>query len=345
MNKFGMILGVAAVATVAGCKDPDYQYGGGQTSQDEVKSAETTVVVEPAPVITPVKPVKEPAPIVVEDVKADASAPVEAKSAPMPEPEVTEYIVQRGDYLAKISKKFNVRVDAIRKLNPSIKKDVIRIGQKLKLPGKIEVGEQKVPEGAFAKPVKKAAKVGAKKAAYAPYTGATKEYVVKSGDTLGAIAYSNGINIRQLKELNALKNNNLKIGQKLKVPAEKVVAAKAAETAPVAKAEAAKPAEVAAPAEEAVPAAPVVAPAEVAPAPAAAEEVASPAEAEAAAPAQEQPAANYITYTVKEGEEDIHKISINWGVSAAVIRELNNLPDDAKLTPGQVIKLPPEAEQ
>ena len=32
MNKFGMVIGVAAVAVIAGCKDPDYKYGGTQTN-------------------------------------------------------------------------------------------------------------------------------------------------------------------------------------------------------------------------------------------------------------------------------------------------------------------------
>ena len=49
-------------------------------------------------------------------------------------------------------------------------------------------------------------------------TGATKEYVVKNGDTLGSVAYGNGITIRQLKELNGLSSDSLKIGQKLKIP-------------------------------------------------------------------------------------------------------------------------------
>ena len=40
MNKFGMVIGVAAVAVIAGCKDPDYKYGGTQTtSQNDVKLA------------------------------------------------------------------------------------------------------------------------------------------------------------------------------------------------------------------------------------------------------------------------------------------------------------------
>ena len=38
-------------------------------------------------------------------------------------------------------------------------------------------------------------------------------------------------------------------------------------------------------------------------------------------------------------------VSIRWGVSAAQIRELNNLSDTDQLVPGQIIKLPAEAQQ
>jgi LysM repeat protein len=38
-------------------------------------------------------------------------------------------------------------------------------------------------------------------------------------------------------------------------------------------------------------------------------------------------------------------VSIRWGVSAAAIRELNNLGDNDQLKPGQIIKLPAEAQQ
>ena len=43
-------------------------------------------------------------------------------------------------------------------------------------------------------------------------------YKVQSGDSLGAIAQKFHTTIRELKEINALKNNNIFVGQKLKVP-------------------------------------------------------------------------------------------------------------------------------
>ena len=339
MNKLCIVLGIAAVAVIAGCKDPNYQRKPSQTA--DVKDIGTQVEADAAPVGTPV----------VVDEKHCTCAPgtkhtepclcgapdcqcivvkKEAKPLPPPEPEYTVYIVQRGDYLAKISKKYNVTINSIKRLN-NLKHDNIRIGQKLKLPGKLDVGEQKVPEGAFDKPQ-------AQKKAYAPYTGATKEYVVKSGDTLGAIAYGNGINIRQLKELNGLEFDVLKIGQKLKIPAEKVVApAVTVKPAPVVKKETA-------PAKKEVVAGKSEKDVEDALSQVEAIKAADPADASAQAVPVVEESAPVPTYTVQEGD-DLTDVSIRFGVSAAAVRELNNLGENDKLVAGQILKLPADAQQ
>ena len=43
-------------------------------------------------------------------------------------------------------------------------------------------------------------------------------YIVKSGDTLYAIAKKNGISVDELKKYNNLNSNSLSIGQVLKIP-------------------------------------------------------------------------------------------------------------------------------
>ena len=339
MKKFGMMLGAAAIVAIAGCKDPNYKRAGAPAGQNDVKSADTTVAPAPAPAAKQCtcapgtrhsKPCKcggANCMCIVEDAPA--------KPVLVEEPETTVYVVQSGDYLAKISKRFNVTIASIKRVN-NMKGDIVRVGQKLKIPGKFDVDAQAASVAPA--PAKKSS-------SFTPYTGATKEYVVKSGDTLGSVAYGNGINIRQLKELNGLKNDNLRVGQKLKVPAEKPakavaakkaaepVAAKAAESKPVVEqpaAPAAAPAPVAA-----EPAAAPAAPVDARPAPAA--DVAAPAAEQAAAPA-------LATYVVQEGD-DMTGVSIRWGVSAAEIRELNNLGDADQLKPGQILKLPAEAQQ
>lgn len=350
MNKFGIVFSAAAVVVMAGCKSPEYARK--YESKNTVKTCTCApgtkhtapcgcgasdcrcAVVAPAP--KPVAVAPAPKPVVTPAPKPAVPAPV------APAPEYTTYIVQNGDYLAKISKRYNVTIASIRKLNPSIKKDIVRVGQKIKLPGKVDVGVQRTPAASAVAPAKRKGKK-----AYVSYTGATREYVVKSGDSLGAIAYGNGITIRQLKELNSLKNDRIAVGQKLKIPAGKGVSAPA-------------PKKAAAPAAKKVVAEQLVkteekklesAPALAAPAPAPVQtESAQPAAEEsqpaavAPAPAPAAPAAETTTYVVQEGD-DMTGVSIRWGVSAAAIRELNNLNDGDQLKPGQIIKLPAEAQQ
>lgn len=52
------------------------------------------------------------------------------------------------------------------------------------------------------------------------YVGPLGTYVVKRGDTIGKIAYIHGITIRLLKEINGLKGDTLKVGQRFLVPAD-----------------------------------------------------------------------------------------------------------------------------
>ncbi len=340
MKKLGMVLGAAAVAVVAGCKDPDFKRAHTPV-QNEVK--DVAPVETPPPPSSAVKVVEAPRCACPPGTRhtspcacgaADCPCIVTPKPVPVKpvEPEYTVYVVQNGDYLAKISKKYNVTIQSIKQLN-GLKSDLIRVGQRLKLPGRIDVGEQKAPV------VRKASAAKPAKTADAAYTGPTKEYVVKSGDTLGAIAYGNGINIRQLKAMNGLTGDTLKVGQKLKIPAEKVAKATPA------KAAASKPAKAAEP-KKAVAAAPAEASAAAEPAaaetPAPTAEAAAPAEAPAAEPAAAAPAT--FAYTVQEGE-DITAIVVKFGVSASEIRELNNLGESDTLKVGQTIKLPAEAQQ
>ncbi|MBR7180993.1 MAG: LysM peptidoglycan-binding domain-containing protein [Kiritimatiellae bacterium] len=359
MNRYAVMAAIAAAAAaVAGCVDPNYV-----KPADRNKNA-AEVAEKNAGAPADEKPPKEetveekPAPIEEVEVKckcapgtkhtapcacgaSDCTCKVEAPEEKKPVQETTVYYVQRGDTLSKISKKFNIRMDAIRKENASLKGDKILFGQKLILPGKLDVGKAaEKPAAPKAAPAKSAAP-----AKNAKYEGAVKEYVVKSGDSLGKIALAGGITVRQLKELNSLSSDMIRIGQKLKVPAEKVEKQqRAAAKAPVAAAEK-KPKAESAPAKaaEETPA-PVAGPAaqseEAAPAAKAEEAKEAPAEA---APAKSD-AAELRTYEVREGE-DLLELSIRWNLNTpGEIREANNMSPDEELKPGQTIKVPAGAK-
>jgi N-acetylmuramoyl-L-alanine amidase len=97
------------------------------------------------------------------------------------------YIVSKGDTLYSIAKKLDTSVSELKKIN-NLSNDILSIGQKLKIPSKvIDLGD-------------------------------TELYTVKKGDTLYGIANKYGITVDELKGLNDKNNNNLSVGELLKVP-------------------------------------------------------------------------------------------------------------------------------
>ncbi|PWL44396.1 MAG: hypothetical protein DBY43_00700 [Clostridiaceae bacterium] len=99
-----------------------------------------------------------------------------------------DYVVSAGDTLWAIARKFNVSVDDIKALN-NLSSNNLSIGMTLKIP---------------------------------PYSNKQNEetnvYVVKSGDSLWSIARMFNSTVDEIKSLNGLKSNVLRIGQRLVVP-------------------------------------------------------------------------------------------------------------------------------
>lgn len=98
--------------------------------------------------------------------------------------EYSEYIVQKGDSLWKISRDYNITVKDLIELN-NLTTTTLQIGDKLLVPNKLNQ---------------------------------EKTYIVKSGDTLWSIAKDNNVTVNELKEKNNLTSNLLSIGQTLIIP-------------------------------------------------------------------------------------------------------------------------------
>lgn len=94
-----------------------------------------------------------------------------------------EYVVQKGDTLYGIAKKYNTTVAKIKELN-NLSSDVLSIGQKLQIPASVGV----------------------------------KTYVIKAGDTLYSIAREFNTTVDAIKIANNLTSNILTIGKELIIP-------------------------------------------------------------------------------------------------------------------------------
>jgi LysM repeat protein len=126
----------------------------------------------------------------------------------------TTYKVVSGDTLIKVANHFHVSVGELQQWN-DLKGTTIYVGQTLKVsaPGKTVT----VTAPTTAVPTTTAS---ATKAPASTTTQATTTYAVKSGDCLSTIGRQFGMTVSQLKTLNNLKVDLLRVGQTLKVYAK-----------------------------------------------------------------------------------------------------------------------------
>jgi LysM repeat protein len=116
------------------------------------------------------------------------------------------YVVKKGDYLGKIANQFSTSVAALKSIN-RLTSDMIFVGQKVKIPGKMEVT---LPSKKTVTP--------------APaISSTTSSYTVVGGDTLSKIGLEHKMSVQALKKLNNLKSDMIYVGQKLKVSGKKAV--------------------------------------------------------------------------------------------------------------------------
>ena len=203
------VLAVAVTSLVAvliqGCKrekpsDTDLNPPSMDTSMtnfDNSTNPPMTEVTNPPITVPPV--VTNPPPI----------APIE----PLAPAAGSDYVVVKGDSLAKIAKKNGVTVKALQAANPGVVPTKLKIGQKLSIPaGGSTSSSSAAPTSAVSGDTM------------------TASYTVKSGDTLTKIAKAHGTSVKAIEAANGLSTTKIKVGQKLKIPSK----GEAAVAAPVA---------------------------------------------------------------------------------------------------------------
>ncbi|MDR2443657.1 MAG: LysM peptidoglycan-binding domain-containing protein [Deltaproteobacteria bacterium] len=183
-------------------------------------------------------------------------------TGPAPTADEGLYVVQAGDTVSVLAERFHLSSDRLRQLN-NLANDRLQIGQKLRVADPMARETRETP------------------AAAAMTSTSTSTYKVVAGDTVSTIAERHQMTSEEFRRLNFLTNNNIRVGQELKV-AVKV-----------------------------------------------------PAAAPAAAPSQG--GGKVATYGVKSGDT-ISTIAERFGMTAANLRELNNLIGDS-LREGQTLNV------
>lgn len=175
------------------------------------------VAQTPPPGVTPVAPLPETAPPPVTTAPV-LPPPVETRPVlPVALKEAT-HSVAKGDTLSGIAHKYGTTVTAIKNAN-HLSGDVIRAGQKLKIPTPQESGQKVLAAPKPAVKKKAAPKKAAASPAGAGAVSAEGQYVVAAGDTPDKIAKKLGVKLQAFMDANpGLDPKRLQIGQKLNVP-------------------------------------------------------------------------------------------------------------------------------
>ncbi|MFH1572017.1 MAG: LysM peptidoglycan-binding domain-containing protein [Gemmatimonadota bacterium] len=129
------------------------------------------------------------------DPSPASAAPSRATAPRDPDAAPGTHTVQPGESLSRIAASTGVSVARLRRLN-DLSTDTIQPGQQLRL------------EAAAAAP------------AAAPTAARLAEYTVRRGDTLSEIALAYGLDLERLRQLNGLRGDTIRIGQKLRLEVE-----------------------------------------------------------------------------------------------------------------------------
>lgn len=114
------------------------------------------------------------------------------------------YFVESGDTLSGIAYKKGIQLETLLKLNKLKENHILKVGEKLsvvKNTPEVRVASVLLPDEIKIKP-----------------KSHTTIYTVKKGDTLFRITREFDCSLEELKDLNSLNSNDLKIGQKLNIP-------------------------------------------------------------------------------------------------------------------------------
>jgi LysM repeat protein len=151
-----------------------------------------------------------------------------AMSMAQSKPAVTTHVVEKGETLYSISKKYHVTVEAIEKANKSLGADFkLKIGQKLIIPSATaQIKDVKADKPVASTPKSPKPEANSPKPQSKPNVAPVSSssdpsvHIVTKGETVYAIAKANGLTWKQLKDANHLSDDmKLKLGQKLIIPA------------------------------------------------------------------------------------------------------------------------------
>src|SRR3990170_7824983 len=107
-----------------------------------------------------------------------------------------KYVVKKGDTLSMIASKYRVSVRELKSVN-DMRDDKVKVGMRLI-----------IPNSNLSKNVE----------SKTPVISDNNKYVVKKGDTLSMIASKYRVSVRELKSVNDMRDDKVKVGMRLIIP-------------------------------------------------------------------------------------------------------------------------------
>ncbi|MDI5894168.1 LysM peptidoglycan-binding domain-containing protein [Flavobacterium algoritolerans] len=163
----------------------------------------TTLKKEPKTELVSSEKISSNERIVASEMKVNKEE--KTKKTPQPETVVSNasafYVVQKGDNLGSIAKKYDVTVAEIQEWN-HLSSDNVQLGASLQVAKKVSDSKEELVSGPERKDI---------------------EYVVLQGDNLGNIAKKFGASLADLKQWNNLPDNTIGIGATLIVAKDEIV--------------------------------------------------------------------------------------------------------------------------
>lgn len=130
--------------------------------------------------------------------------------------------VKAGETLSSIAKIYEVSIDDIKQTN-NLRRNAVRIGQQLRITSsspQAMLEASSAPATTKTPPANNNTKTtSTQKSKNTSAGGAATTHTVVKGETLSKIASKYGVGVAAIKSANGLKNDNIRAGQKLKIPA------------------------------------------------------------------------------------------------------------------------------
>ncbi len=125
------------------------------------------------------------------------------------------HTVKKGETIAIVARKYGVSSAALREANGLSSQAKISVRQTLAIPAASTAG---LPAASSTRPATTSSATPRPTASASSSNGAPRLYRVRPGDTLFSIARQFSISVAQLKQMNGLAGDSIKVGEQLKVP-------------------------------------------------------------------------------------------------------------------------------